>query len=310
MRKKVKQDEVSVSFHSLVKTSKEGAKEIVGRFKKSDIESLYNHLEEVSLLDLSAEDVSDKIRYRNLSPIVKLERVTKRLICGQYEASYWGHSYKNSDKGNIKADSINLRPFFFLIYLSASGRIYIGSQYLGNFGGYSAIKNTILSNFSNKGSIKSTSFNFASENFQHADPKEVIVSYFKKGEDITSKKKLGSKGVFSFKLQKDEVDLKKQVKDQLLLKSSPKEVRRSVANILSSAELIELDDSEIENCRVLATIQGGRPKTFYLIEGSNFATRFHVDVTYRPNGHPKYKKMKKEAIRVLKEIVLSRVEGE
>src|SRR5688572_7219133 len=69
-----------------------------------------------------------------------------------------GHSYRNSSKGEISADSINQRRFHFLLYLAESGRVYIGTQYLGNFGAYEPLRRTIIELFSGSQAIHSHTF--------------------------------------------------------------------------------------------------------------------------------------------------------
>lgn len=309
MRKNTKEDEVSVSFHSVVRKVGPKGQEIISPLNKDDLDRLFIYLESVKFIDQNDEGVLDLIRYRNLAPITQVERVSKRMICGQFQASYWGHSYTNSKKGRIAAESINLRPFFFMVYLSKSGRLYLASQYLGNFGGYTALKNTVIRGMDKKNEIHFSSFNFAVENFKNAVPTEVEVSYHKLGSSPTSKRKFGEKGMLVFKLDKNDDHLRERVKTNLMLKNSPSEVRKRLSKMLKEAELIELSDEEIENCKVRATING-RTKTFFLIEGSNFATRFGIKTRYKNNGHPKYKDVKRETEKVLKDRVLKRVEGE
>ena len=276
------------------------------KFTIEDISRLHSHLEEMEKLNLQDEATADKVRYRNLAPIIKLEQKDERTLFGQYQASYWGHSYENSKKGTIAADSINLRPFFFCVYLGEAGRIYIGSQYLGNYGGYTAIKETILKAFDKRGEITSTSFNFARENFKNATPKEVIVNYHKKGSKIINGSQLAQKGLLTFRMGKDDENLKDEVKEKLLDIDSPAKVKKALSKILKDSSLIEVDDDEIENCRVIVDVNGHQ-KTIYLIEGSNYATRFLLELGVNKEGHPEFEPMKKKSISVLQEIILPRV---
>jgi len=199
-----------------------------------------------------------------------------------------------------------LRPFFFCVYLGEAGRIYIGSQYLGNYGGYTAIKETILKAFDKRGEITSTSFNFARENFKNATPKEVIVNYHKKGSKIINGSQLAQKGLLTFRMGKDDENLKDEVKEKLLDIDSPAKVKKALSKILKDSSLIEVDDDEIENCRVIVDVNGHQ-KTIYLIEGSNYATRFLLELGVNKEGHPEFEPMKKKSISVLQEIILPRV---
>jgi len=69
--KKVKNEDVFISFHSMsrVQGPTSEAKRI--KFTIEDISRLHSHLEEMEKLNLQDEATADKVRYRNLAPIIK-----------------------------------------------------------------------------------------------------------------------------------------------------------------------------------------------------------------------------------------------
>ncbi len=195
------------------------------------------------------------------------------------------------------------------MYLSKSGKIYLASQYLGNYGGYTAIKNTILQAFSKKREIVARSFNLGNAHFKKADAKEVEVRFSRNGESITSKNIFGRSGAIVFKKQSRDDGFELEVRSKLLAHTGkpPKEMRKLIAELMRSYKLLDVADSDIEDCKVIALVEGNR-KTIHLLEDSSFASRFFVDVKLNADGHPKYEPLKEVAIDLLEKEIISRKE--
>lgn len=133
-KKKSKFEEVSVSFHYLDRYDIKNDREIP--ITTEEFKDITNGFKSLSMVKEIDKDYELLIKSKSRVKVLKCEDVIVDLsICGLYEAGYWGHEYRNLSVGKITADSLNLRPFFFLLYLSKSGKIYIASQYLGNYGG-------------------------------------------------------------------------------------------------------------------------------------------------------------------------------
>lgn len=128
-----KREAVSVSFHYLTKETKDTKGAIDCQpFSEQEFAALCDCILKLQPLDLTDEKIKDQMRLKNMVPLELPEPINDRSLFGVYRASYWGHAYENTERGMIPADSLSLRPFFYLLYLSESGRIYIGSQYLTN----------------------------------------------------------------------------------------------------------------------------------------------------------------------------------
>jgi hypothetical protein len=305
-----KNEDVSISFHFIERFKKNDTDESVPHpFSQDEFAELAGKLEVATSTNLDDEKTKDRVRYRHIALIMQVERPNKRQICGRYQASYWGHSYENSEVGKIPADSINLRPFFFLLYLSETGRIYIASQYLGPFGGYTALKNTILFHLEDNDGIVARSFNLGIPNFSDLKPREIEVNPSRRGKSITKKNVFDRQTVLIFKKMGKDDEFESQVKRQILDKyHMPKsELQAEIFSMLRESQLLDAEDVEIEDCKIVA-LKNGKTKTFHLFEESSFATKFRVDVAIDKDGHPYYEGVKAAALNLLEEEIISRKE--
>ena len=310
MVRRTKNEEVSVSFHYLIREEQSETETNKIPMTELEFEEIHNGLLEAQVCDIEDEETNSKVRWRRLAPIESVERLGSRYIAGVYKASYWGHAYENVELGTIPAESLNLRPFFFLLYLSESGRVYIASQYLGNFGGYTAIKNTIISTLSDRANVKSHSFNLGNANLERAEAREVEIFYSKQAESIVNPNTIGRVGAITFRKQHKDDGFERTVSHKLLSKIDQprREIRKALSELLRSNELMELQDEEIQGCRVVAVVKG-KKKTIYLLDESNFASRFALQVPLTDKGHPEYEPLKEEVVELLKHQIFSRKEN-
>lgn len=306
---KRKLEEATCSFHYLVREKREEGKvpEIVP-FTEADFQKFCGHLLAQKDIDLTDKDTCVRLKAAINAPVENCEMLDKRTVFGRFRALYSGHAYDNTDVGEIPDSSVSLRPFFFLAYLSESGRIYVGSQYLGQFGGYSGLFRT-LRNFL-PDTVVSHSFRHDGASYRNAKPKEVRVNFSRKPSDISGATKFGQRGAMTFKRtsSKDE-EFNTTVSTKILAKlgQSEAQMKKAVAEMLAGNEMLALRDDDIEDCTVLATVNG-KNRTINVIEAGHFATRFPLDITEYIKGHPDRAKSKDAMIKTLKEQIISRSE--
>jgi hypothetical protein len=313
MAYKPKRDEVSLSFHYLKREQLNEDNKLTAKpFTQKEFDTIGAELEKLTSLDLpnrkSNDIITIRVMARHLAPILKVLRPQKNLVSGLYEGAYHGHAYKNTARGEIPADSISLRPFYYLLYLSKSGKIYIVSQYLGTYGGYTALKHTIIDCIQDSKGITSNSFNCSSIQLENLQAREVEIKYSKPPKHITGKKDFGSRGALLLRKQEADDGFEELVKSAILSKARKPEheLRKAITKILRDQELMELNDDDIEGCAIIAQLDKKRRATFQLFDESSFATRFPVKVPLNTKGHPVFEPLEKEAIRILKEQVLSK----
>jgi hypothetical protein len=305
-----KNEAVTVSFHYLCRVAeRDSEKQKTIPFKQADFDHLFDSVQHKPKPNLNDEEEADRIRFRMDAPLKNVVRVDKRTICGTYSASYWGHAYDNSARGRIPADSISLRPFHFLLYLSDSGRIYIATQYLGQFGGYTALQRTICDLLPQSDEIVANSFRLDSSLYKTAHAKEIRVTFSDRSHSISQGNSLTQGGMVAFRKRSKDDGFEEQVSKRLFpfLGRSKTDVKKAVAALVSESKLLEVTDDDIEDCTVIATVNG-RKKTIYMLESGNFATRFPIEVSIDKDGHPNFEPTKHAMIKLLKNEIIARRE--
>ena len=304
-------EDVSLSFHCIRRTKKkvgDEEKRVPNPFKQEDFEELFKGLELQKKRKLNDGDFQSQLRLGNQCVINSVEH-KGRFISGIYGKSYSGHEYKNSDHGVISAQSLNIRPFFFQLYLSDDGAIYMATQYLGNWGGYAVLRNMLHYLLGNTADLRTTSFNTNRAFAVNAIPTEVEITYTKKGESITKGKSYGRAGIIGFKRSEGDESFSLDVKKDFLslLKTKDEKLRRKAIAEVISTELYEFDDEEIQDCKIIAKVNK-RTRTIRILDKLNIASRFPVDVQVGKSGHPPYTEMKDKSTDILKDEILAVVE--
>lgn len=305
-----KKEEVSVSFHYLNLLQKRNEPKSRVPISSAQFESVFECLQAAKALDLGDEKVLSLVKNKQIAPITSLERLDKRTICGVFKASSYGHSFENHLKGNIPANSVNLRPFIFYLYLSQSGRIYIASQYLGLYGGYIQIRNTVIDAFPNKSLVEASSFNLAHLDLQNTEIKEIEFQFSRKSKSSSSGNAFGKYGSLALKVAENGPSFEKAVRTSILDKypfSHSSDVRKALTSLLKKDDLIELKDEDIDSCRLLVR-SNKKDKYIHLIAGLDFASRFTIDVPMKRDGHPAYDPTKSKIEHLLKTQILAKKE--
>ena len=308
---KAQREDVSLTFHYIKRLKKKKGldgkeKLFLDPFTDEDFDALHTNLVKHSKRNIKDEKFHSALKARRHVRIEKIEK-TERYIYGIYGNSYSGHEFDNSVFGTIPADSLNIRPFFFMLYHSEEGYIYIASQYLGNYGGYTTLKSTLYSFLGDASNLNTICFNTNGVYADLAEPKEVQISFSRKSKDIGKSNSYGRVGMFSFKKgEKDDGFTKKVKKDffSLLKNNSQSERRKLIAQIMSNNNLYELTEEDIDDCKIHAIVNE-RTRTIQIFDDLNRASRFPVDVTVDKNGHPPYEKIKDETKKLLKTEIVS-----
>lgn len=311
MARKRKKEEVTVSFHYLARQKPgENEEPVIVPFSSEEFLALRQCLADLKSVDWDDEEFKDRLRFKNEVPIDKVELVDDRTIFGVFRSSYWGHAYENSERGKIPADSISLRPFHFLLYLSESGRIYVGSQYLGQFGGYTGLENTVRGQLADRSAIKPHSFRTETHSTEKIEPKEIRVSFHGKSDKMSGDNIFKNGGAFVLQRDNRSDEFGKKVSRQLFpfFGKSKDEMRKAIANLVNESDLISVKDEDISDCTIVGIVNG-KPKTLHMLDGTNFATKFLVEVGFDDDGHPHYEPTKKEMIKVLQNNIISKSEN-
>jgi hypothetical protein len=307
-----KREEATVSFHYLVREKRtEGQLPEIIPFTDEQFNVFRDRLLKQADIDITDPDTCKAIRAAVNSPVEKCEKVDERTVFGRFRSLYSGHAYDNTDVGEIPDSSVSLRPFFFIAYLSESGRIYVGSQYLGQFGGYTGLFKTLQHLLPHGDTVVSHAFRHDGGAYRGAKPKEVRVAYSRKPTEITGTQKFGQRGAMTFKRasSKDE-EFNTTVSTKILAKlgQSNAMMKKAVAEMLAGNEMLAIRDDDIEDCTIIATVNG-KDRTINVIEAGHFATRFSLEIEDYIKGHPDREKSKVAMMKLLKEQIISRTES-
>ena len=260
--------------------------------------------------DTTTREGVDALRFGSTVPVLNLAEIEENLFFGTYKGIYTGHSYENTAKGIIPHDSVSLRTFYFLAYWSKDkGRVYIGTQYLGPFGDYTGLKNTITRAFANRKGLEAHSFRKMSSFFQKVEAKEIAIEYMRRGVDAGAENSYRKGATVVLKRRGDKDGFAEETRRRLFsVFDSPKDkVRTAVAKILREDLLIAVQDEDILNCTVLAEVDGS-DRRYHFIGDSNFATAFPVSVGMSIDGHPDPAQLQAAMRELLKNEILVKTE--
>lgn len=307
-----RRETVSASFHYLARMKKEKNSEPeVIPFTQREFDALCDQIIAKPIPNLDDTTVLDRVMYRLEVPMERPNRLDDRTIFGVFRGAYSGHAYDNSARGKIPANSVSLRPFHYLLYLGESGRIYIGAQYLGQFGGYASLERAVRNMLPDAGSIASHSFRASGSYYKNAQPTEVRVKFVNDSKSLVGKPTFTSAGVVAFKKISKGDGFEHSVAEGIfpLIGKPPADVKKGMAALLSQGDLMEVNDQDIEEVTVLATVNGRRNTAIHMIEKDGFATKFPLDLDVNDDGHPHYEHTADAMISVLDTQILPRTEN-
>lgn len=309
MARKKKKEAISVTFHYLDRqiVGEDEAIEVRG-FTEQEYTDLVDKLKSLPKLDIYSDEFKKLIRSTNRVPIQDIELLADSVCFGLYKGVYTGHSYDNTEKGKISADSMNLRPFYFLLYLSEAGRLYIGAQYLGHYGSYVELRETIKAFLPDKKTIAAHSFRLDSFAMQNLEAKEVRIK-ISKSKDLASDNVFDDGALVAFRKTNRDDNFEGEVAKRLLpfMGTDKDKVQKAVQGILKESRLVDVNDEDIADCTIIGQVNGQR-KTVFMLQPGLFATQFPISATLNGDGHPVYAETKKAMIDYLTDHIISKKE--
>ncbi|BAV64101.1 hypothetical protein [Sphingobium cloacae] len=115
MAKKQRANQVTASFHYLVKRKRgEPDSEETG-FTANEFSKLAARLRDTYPIDFKDESAIHLIKQGDIIPLLKATDISPTRIFGRFEGAYYGQEYRNTKVGTIDADSLNLRTFHYVV---------------------------------------------------------------------------------------------------------------------------------------------------------------------------------------------------
>jgi len=304
-------ESVSVSFHYFEKgVRQEDGQFNASKFLNQEFDDLVAKVEAQPEPNLNDSNDFDGVKYGKIVPFLELEKIDDRTFFGQFRSAYWGHSFENTEKGKIAAETLNLRNFCFLLYYSEDGRIYLGCQYLGNYGDYGSLSRSLLKMLGLGPNARSCSYFSEAEDYMNTIPQEVRVTLSSNSEALAAGNVFSSGSMVAFKKSGKDEAFELTVRENLLsMVGQPiAEIKKQVAAMLSKNEIFSVDDDDIRDCVVTVRKKKSRStKTVYLFGQSSRATKFHLDVELDDDGWPVLEKAKVKMLKKLEDEIINKV---
>lgn len=307
---KDRKENVSISFHYITRFKTDKGKTSEVPLTQAEFDHLY-----VELTNLKKLDYKDKtntklqleLRSQKVVPVIKLEKFDDVYISGVHLKPYSGHEIENIDFGKIGKNSINLRRFFFLLYLSKEGRIYIGSQALGNYSGYVAFRDILKAMFKNKKGLAVQSVNSTGYIAKGAVVKEAQLDYSQKTSNTAKNNTLGKKGVLV--LKEGDPKFSDQIKASIIpfIDKDLKAMRKGISDVVKNNTLFAINDEDLDECRLIV-MNNGITRTIRMMDKSGWSTQFDTGIEANSvTGHPDYKPLKEAALEILDTEITSKI---
>lgn len=307
MAKRTRNNIVTTSFHYLVKTAKnedDPANPIELGFTLNEFQRVVDRITDPAPLNERDDDVIQRIKDGTDLPFGEHELVDGYLHFGRFDGAYYGQQYRNNILGTISADSLNLRPFHYLITRLRDGKIIIGVTYHGQFGDYDGMSKCLIHILRGNYNIASRTLRSLSGEIGNGVPVELTLTYRRPDDRPERQHLFGRSGVIAIKNTEFGDDFADQV--GAVAERVHGDVRRRkqiLADIVNNGEMLELNDEDIIGCTAVVREQGRR-RTIYLLGENNFATKFLLDVQFDLNGVPRQDQVRDEMVRVLREKIM------
>lgn len=301
-----KTEKVTTSFHYLVKRGEEDG--TFDGFSHSEFEKLLDGIENQEEVDLADPITLERVRFGRVVPFSQFEKKDGRTAFAKFKAPYSGHAFNNSEKGKISAESVNQRTFDFMLYYAKDGKIFVGAQYLGNYGGWLPLAYSLKQILGDPSGIAASSFRNDLIYLENAHPKELRVNIHRQAKRLAEDPTVAAKAMVAFQRVERGDRFETETKKSLfqLFGKSPDLIKKHLIKELKNNGLTEIDEDEIENCVVIADVNG-REKRFYFLDQLNVATRFPVHVGLDDDGHPFEGPLRKKMLDLLEDQIVSKL---
>ncbi|MDX2209639.1 MAG: hypothetical protein SFV20_04685 [Sphingopyxis sp.] len=301
-------EHVSVSFHFLARRHPSDFDKLVP-ITQAEFDEILDRVASEPDWDVDDPKHFDRLKWGSLIPLRNFTRISDSLAFGTFKAPYTGHSFDNSEKGKISAASLNQREFHYVIYRSKSGRIYVGAQYLGNYGGFGYLCDALKRKFTNSDRLETHSFRTDGVDLRNAIIKEVRVTISQNSSDITQSNIFDRSNVIVVKRKRGDLDFDAEASKSIvpIFSGAAAGKRAQLARVLNAAKLYSVSEDEIEDCSIVVQI-GGSTRTIYLFEQGGFASKFPIEVPLNEDGHPLMKETRDEMRRILRDHIISKSE--
>ncbi|MDA5555415.1 hypothetical protein [Shimia sp. MMG029] len=308
MAKRHKSSLVTASFHYLIKTAhneKDPGNPLEAPFTPAEFQQVVDRISTEQPLNEKDPAVVENIKSGRDLPFSGHSEIETGLHFGNFDGAYYGQQYRNNVHGVISAESLNLRPFNYLITRLRDGRILVGVTYHGQFGDYDGLR-SCLTHLLGGGNYQVTSRTIKSISGELGNgvPTEIKLIYRKESERPEQRNVFGRSGIIAIKGTEYGDGFGEEIgKLARNVRGSVAQRKRVLADIVNQGELIELNEQDIIGCTALVR-EHGRTRTVYFLGENNFSTKFALNVSVDKNGVPDRGQIQTEMIKAMRDKIL------
>jgi hypothetical protein len=299
---------ITATFHYLVKVGPNKTKDgnrLEEPFTIAEFKKILTRISDPNPLDEKNPEVVMRIKLGTDLPFSGYEEVEKGVHFGNFDGAYYGQQYRNNMVGIISADSLNLRPFNYLITRLRDGKILIGVTYNGQYGDYDGLRFCLMNSLRTENNkIFSRSITNLREEIGGGVPTELRLSYRNASNRPERRGIFGTTGVIAIK-NTDYGDGFQEEVTRIVsnIHGDSRARKAAIALLVKEGNMIELDDDDIVGCSAIIR-QNGRTSTVYFLGGNNLATRFLLHAEVDSSGIPNRIQVRDEMIKVMREKVI------
>lgn len=307
MAKRHKTSIITASFHYLIKTApneRDPANPIEAPFTQAEFARVVDRISDQNPLNDQDPAVIESIKDGRDLPFSGHTEIEPGLHFGNFDGAYYGQQYRNNIHGVISAESLNLRPFNYLITQLRDGKILVGVTYHGQFGDYDGMKSCLSHILRGNYKIASKTIKSIASEIGNGVPTELKLTYRKQNDRPERRSVFGTSGAVAIKNTEygegfaDEVErIARDVRGNVAQRKG------ILADIVNQGEVLELDGDDIIGCTAIVR-EHGRTRTVYFLGENNFATKFALNVQLDALGAPNRAQIEAEMVRVWREKVL------
>lgn len=307
MPKKHNHNHISASFHYLKKWREDQSNKnqnVAEAFTDEEFARVIDAVSAPRSLDIKKSDVVEKLKIGTEIPFGNYLDCGKGVHFGSFEGAYFGQRYRNNLKGEIPADSVNLREFNYILTKMRSGIILVGVTYHGLYGDYTGLWNFLRRILKGNHKISSIAIKSVSDELGSGEPTEIKLSWRKNSDRPEHRPLFGNAGVIAIR----KTDVGKGFGEHVRriansVSRDRSKQKKILADIVNEGSIIEVDESEIQECSAIVR-QNGKNKTIYLIGQNDFATRFILDVPIKKDGMPDKRAVKDAMIHLISDKIV------
>ncbi len=307
MAKRSKNSLLTVSFHYLIKTmpnEQDPENPIEGPITPAEFQNVVARISNNVPLDETNPAVVAEIKAGRDLPFSGHVEVEPGLHFGNFDGAYYGQQYRNNVHGIISADSLNLRPFNYIMTRLRDGRVLIGVTYHGLFGDYEGLRSCLSHILRGNFQITSRTIKSLSGELGNGVPTELKLIYRKQNDRPERRSVFGSSGVIAIKGAEYGDGFGEEVsRIAQNVRGNITQRKNILAGLVNQGELIELDGDDIIGCTAIVR-EHGRTRTVYFLGENNFATKFALVVAVDINGVPNRDQIQAEMVRAMRDKIL------